>query len=70
VAFGHSLSKPTMSSRISNLLATAASEREIVMKQRDTRKYDQQLGLIVLAAFLAVLLIQGAMLFLSIWLGA
>jgi hypothetical protein len=59
-----------MSSRISNLLATAASEREIVMKQRDTRKYDQQLGLIVLAAFLAVLLIQGAMLFLSIWLGA
>ncbi|CAN7632136.1 MULTISPECIES: hypothetical protein [Ensifer] len=40
------------------------------MKQRDTRKYDQQLGLIVLAAFLAVLLIQGAMLFLSIWLGA
>ncbi len=70
MAFGHSLSKPTMSSRISNLLATAASEREIVMKQRDTRKYDQQLGLIVLAAFLAVLLIQGAMLFLSIWLGA
>jgi hypothetical protein len=40
------------------------------MKQRDTRKYDQQLGLIVLAAFLAVLFVQGAMLLLSVWIGA
>ncbi|WP_256436356.1 hypothetical protein [Ensifer sp. ENS07] len=40
------------------------------MKQRDPRKYDQQLGLIVVVAFLAVLFVQGTMLLLSIWLGA
>ncbi len=40
------------------------------MKQRDTRKYDQQLGLIVVATLAVVLSIEGAMLLLSIWIGA
>lgn len=37
--------------------------------KRDTRKYDQQLGLIVITTFAAVVSIEGALLFLSIWIG-
>lgn len=40
------------------------------MKQRDTRKYDQQLGLIIVTTLAVVLSIEGALLLISIWLGA
>lgn len=40
------------------------------MKQRDTRKYDRQLGLIVVTTLAVVLAVEGALLFLSIWIGA